>query len=485
MDKKMWLLIAIIVVIITVASFGVSRLVGQSAVGGQATQSDCQNYIKNSYCNGLYSCTDCSLVSLNGYSVVIGGKSYSSVWKADCVMGTASGHTFCTPTPVTPTPTAPTTTKAGQICMPNTNYLCTNSLKQSDGTYLCNIDSETLCPNGCSNGACKSAPVVPTPTGTTTNIGKYCTGKNDACSNTVKQVVGTTTTYICMATDQTYCNNGCSNGVCLPTICNNECSQPSEYKCTVVGGQGYQICTKDADGCLKWSSKLSYCQSGWVCDQGTCINYNIALPVCTTGGSMVCTSGKAIVSGGKVVGCDGTATKCDNGCKNGACLSAPTPTPPCGVNGCNPVCTVGTSCKDSYTVETQNADCSTKTTACADGTKCNGGVCVVIPPVPTPTDKCDGVTCDDKCTADYTRQSNGVCDPATGNCVYGGISTLSDKCLPTPAVNQSEVPVPNRDVTAPTFFDKYGLWLAGGLLVVFLFVYIRMSTKKKGKKGRR
>jgi hypothetical protein len=377
MDKKMWLLIGVVALIVTIVGFGVSRLVSQEVVGGHATKLDCQNYLKNSYCNGLYSCTDCSLVALNGYSVVIGGKSYSSVWKADCVMGIASGYTFCGAT-------TPTKIPNKIVSCWSSKSLCKDTVQGDMGSVECR--DVVSCPSGC--------------------------------------VVGTTGTG-------DYCNEGAITPVV--ELCSNKCNGVNEIKCS---GSGYVKCQRGTNGCLGWGTSLSYCASGTVCIAGKCV--------------------------------------------------APAVIPPPVIPPVVDVCDTSRVCTSSSTYDRTYSDCSVVEKVCASGTKCESGVCVTIPPSPIEVgDLCVGVECDDYCTADYTLNSDGSCAMGTGKCSYKSITTNSEICLPKPKGNETEVEVPIRDDTTPTWFEKYGVIIAGVLLAVLIFAYIRMQNNEKGKGKKR
>lgn len=236
------------------------------------------------------------------------------------------------------------------------------------------------------------------------------------------------------------CPSGCAKGtnglgdyckealVSSPTIsCLNKCNSASQIKCT---GSGYVTCQRQSNGCLDWSTTIGYCPSGKECNSGSCVTIPVA-PV----------------------------------------VSEPV----------EETCDASTICTGTYTYEKTTSDCTVTSKTCASGTKCSGGKCVSIPPVPPVVNLCEGVTCSDGCTATYDYQSAGVCNPESGKCTYT-IETLSSKCLPAPVNNTAPVVV-IRQSTEKTWVEKYGLIILGVVIVVLVFLYINMSTK--GKKGKR
>ena len=182
--------------------------------------------------------------------------------------------------------------------------------------------------------------------------------------------------------------------------------------------------------------------------------------------------------------------------KLGACAVVLKPTPTPAVQNKTPaptlpvvaVCNASVVCLDASTIKYTGNDCSTINVVCASGTECKSGSCFAIPPVttPAPADLCKGVVCKDGCTVDYTLESQGSCDSKTGSCVYAVVSKMDSKCLPDGVSGQTltgaVASVPPMNATNPTFFQKYGIFIVGGVLVVLLVVYINMTMKKKGRR---
>lgn len=203
-----------------------------------------------------------------------------------------------------------------------------------------------------------------------------------------------------------------------------------------------------------------------------------------------------------------------------ASTTTPTPTPT-PTPGTPTGCAVSFSCVDTVHVAYVAKDCSQKTLVCGTGKACQAGDCVstapVTPPTPTPpvTNACDGVVCPDYCDAAYTSYTQGTCDSATAQCEYASIKTNSPGCLPAPANNTRQacggtdpniiaarpcpsgqtcgsdgyctgvVPVPKRDETTPSWFDSYGYYLGGAVIVALLIIYLTLDRNNRKKRGGR
>jgi hypothetical protein len=128
-------------------------------------------------------------------------------------------------------------------------------------------------------------------------------------------------------------------------------------------------------------------------------------------------------------------------------------------------------------------DCSQKTLTCGTGKECQAGDCVSTAPVvdsaaAPAADACEGVVCQDYCDADYTSHEQGTCNGETAQCEYATVQTNSQNCLPTAATG-NVVDVPARDATTPAWFDTYGYYVGGAVIVALLGIYIWLDRKEK------
>lgn len=198
-----------------------------------------------------------------------------------------------------------------KVCMPGTNYLCNKALKQSDGTYLCNIDDKVYCPTGCASGACK------------------------------------------------------------PATCTNDCDTNGYTDCS--GTDGFRTCIRGTDGCLHWGNK-QYCGGSQSCQQGSCAaNAVTPTPAPITGGATTPTTCAASFTCASDYTVSYTLKNCQTGtspcankdkCVNGDCVGTvqPQPDPVPAKNLCS-----GVSCADycdaSYTLSSQGS-CDSNTGQC-------------------------------------------------------------------------------------------------------------------------
>jgi hypothetical protein len=165
------------------------------------------------------------------------------------------------------------------------------------------------------------------------------------------------------------------------------------------------------------------------------------------------------------------STNCPNVdyCENGKCITPPPADP-------DPTCTASRTCLSDTEYKKVLSDCTEKTYPCASGTKCDNGGCVamlttpdpVIPEIPI-ADACKDVTCPDGCS-NGGFQTQGKCEQETGQCVYDkveiGVVECMGKADPT---------------TFKDYFDKYGVYALGGLLVLLIIYYIGLSVGGKKK----
>lgn len=338
----------------------------------------------------------------------------------------------------------------------NDGYTCTSCQKQTLSYYLdfasgstnvvfsadCKLGSDT----SSGHNACPAKAVVSTPS--CASQGQSCGFPNlpSCCSGLSCQNFGCYPT-----TTLSSCSSACaSNGL-------RECISPDHFRTCSLSGK-----------CLVWFDPQK-CADGLACDGGKCVAPpSVSYPVCMVDGS-VCRSG-AQVFNGEVVGC-ADRVPCSNGCSNGVCTVV------------SPKCSVSVKCSSEYQVTSTASDCSVKVVACDDGKHCSDGRCVAIPPVPV-SNSCDGITCPSYCSKDYTKYSGGSC--TDGVCKYASIDTLSASCIPavtnaTGTVNNpvKDVDIVVENVVSETFLSRYGLWIAGGIFLLSLVLFIVTFTPKK------
>jgi len=77
----------------------------------------------------------------------------------------------------------------------------------------------------------------------------------------------------------------CLNETCVPACPIAPCKE-GERKCISEGtpsSSGYQVCEKNAQGCLEWSSKSTRCGTNERCERGQCQPFTCPEPVCQEG----------------------------------------------------------------------------------------------------------------------------------------------------------------------------------------------------------
>ena len=118
------------------------------------------------------------------------------------------------------------------------------------------------------------------------------------------------------------------------------------------------------------------------------------------------------------------------------------------------------------------------------------------------------MTCDSYCSPDFTAFTLGAC--ADGVCNYGSIVSMSTDCLPNndtanctkdlygvePCGSGKQqlvakcvdgtyqyIVYADNQCIPKTFLEQYGLWIAGGIFILALVVFIvTIPKKKRGKK---
>ena len=267
------------------------------------------------------------------------------------------------------------------------------------------------------------------------------------------------------------CSDGSSGLSATPTVyagCSSACASNGLREC--VSPDHFRTCALSGK-CLAWFNPQK-CADGLVCSNGQCVSPpSVSYPICMVDGS-VCHAGAQLFNGG-VVGCS-DMLPCSNGCVNGVCTVVV------------PRCSASVKCISDYQYELTASDCSTKDVACADGLECKSGKCVVIPPVLV-SNSCDGITCPSYCSKDYTKFDGGSC--VDGVCKYSTVDTLSDGCIPavtnmtgTVANPVKDVPIVVDNVVSENFLSRYGLWIAGGVFILALVLFIVTFTPKKRRK---
>ena len=495
MNKKFvigFFVLGIVLLVSAVLFFAVP----QTVIGNQLSIDSCRSYVKDSWCSGgAYSCSDCSAVTLP-YFISLNGVSTNKVYSADCVMGSNTGvgatglpRTYCSQ------PSSITSHSYYQCVGNDVFWFNSNNVKETVKTscsYRCHDDSLTTAscvtapscqsqglscgtpnlPSCCSGLSCQNFQCMPTTTTTPTAKSTYCSDTMTLCQNGAFD-------QVCTGGSKVNCPAGCdlTNKVCK-TPKSNECPSLGFKECVLPST--FRQCIS-SNGYLQWDTTAN-CPVDSTCTDGVChafssTNPSVTLPKCLDA-SFICMANPQTYNG-ELVSCDGY--KCQYGCSNDVCSSAPI---------INPSCDVSSICSSSSKVLTTNADCTTKTSSCSDGTYCNGGSCIIIPVQTIASDSCSGVTCQDSCTADYTYQSQGSCKD--GKCVYGGVAVMSSKCL-SPISNVTsnltnsitgDVVDNNVSMIKPTFLNTYGVWIAGGVFILSLIMFI-IQFGKKPKRGRK
>ena len=220
----------------------------QSSIGYFPSQAKCVERISsNSYCgSGLYACTPCSAKTLP-YKLVFkdSGVMTNKVWTSDCWFGLndlSQGHTFCSEGTVS--------SHVGSGCYNNDLYWYNSRGEREDKKKECgSAGCSVPYPGGLSQGSCNAVVVTDVDDDIYVSVGAVCMPSSDYLCTDAKVKGGV---YYCDIDDKEFCTSGCSNGACNVPTCSNECGNPNDLRCTLDGG--FQSCQL-VGGCLKWTSK--------------------------------------------------------------------------------------------------------------------------------------------------------------------------------------------------------------------------------------
>jgi hypothetical protein len=190
--------------------------------------------------------------------------------------------------------------------------------------YYCNgssleVQTEIICPNGCSNGSCIQNQTFLNCTNECLFVG------STMCNGDYIQTCGNYDADLCLEWNSgTYCTYGCAGGLCLSQInvtnCTDSCNYVGQTQCN---GDYIQTCGNyDADLCLEWNSG-TYCDYG--CAGGLCLS-QINVTNCTDSCNYV---GQTQCNGDYIQTCGNydadlclewnSGTYCDYGCYSGYC----------------------------------------------------------------------------------------------------------------------------------------------------------------------
>ena len=436
MKSKSIVLIVLVAVIIAMVGVVAYRGVSQTAIADFNDKASCQSYLKSQWCaGGVYACTDCSSKTLSYTLKLPSGGMTNIQWSADCVLGsgnTQNAHTFCQAA-------GSVTSHAGYWCSGGNLYYFNSAGVKEELKQTCAYGCTDVHTGGNTQVSCNAQPVT-----TPVTSSKVCVDATYLC--TAAQLINGY--YYCDIDAKEYCPNGCVNGACKAATCTNQCDTQGFTDC--VGTDAYRTCNRGSDGCLQWANQ-QYCLNTQTCQQGSC--------------------------------------------KTAPVTPTPTPTPAPGATTCD----ASFTCASDYSVSYTLANCKTGTSSCGSGKKCVAGECTgTVQPTPAPvpaSSLCAGISCGDYCDAQYTLNSQGACDKATGKCVYASVKTSSELCLPKPVVNETTgltgdvVVVPQRtdDTTKSAFwtwFDKYGYYVGGGVIVVLVGIFLAIDSKERKRKRR-
>ncbi len=215
------------------------------------------------------------------------------------------------------------------------------------------------------------------------------------------------------------CENGCDaeGKRCKTLECQDACNVP-EKRCN-ADNTGYMSCSKDFDGCAKWSGVIS-CDTGYACVEGECRKKQTGpddpqcTPQCDTVGMTECSGnsyhtcidpdGDGCRVWSELIACEPTEI-----CSAGECREAPP--------SCTPACSKGSKeCSGNgyrECIDPNNDGCTvwSDVTACSTNQTCEGGNCIEQQPV-----------------------CSNACEPSgKKRCNNGGVQTCgdynSDGCL--------------------------------------------------------
>ena len=228
-------------------------------------------------------------------------------------------------------------------------------------------------------------------TGETESCKDECKDGMEKCIGGLYQVCGHFDKDTCTEwSEPDPCDHGCdeSEKSCFDEKCSDECSENAR-KCS-GDSRGYQMCTREVDGCTKWSN-LILCEGEQTCTNGQCGDDSDPDKPCTPNcmkdardcsgnGYRTCLdpNGDGCTVWSEVNACDS-----DEICQNGNCVE--------NSGSCTDACTLGAKQCSGNSVQTcgdYNGDGCTEwggDNACESGKSCSNGECVS--------------TCTDACTS--------------------------------------------------------------------------------------
>ena len=326
-----------------------------------------------------------------------------------------------------------------------------------------------ICPFGCANGACLETD-CPGIVCTTPPLAACA----DSNTQTTYSTPGLCSAGICSyAPTNTTCPFGCANGACKPDPCAGVmCLTPPNNSCTTASN--FQSWDKPGS-CVNGTCNYVSHQVACTCQNNSCTTDPCASIVCKSPPSSACSAdGKTQTTYATNGNCSAGScsyapmnTTCPFGCANGACKADP-----CAGIACTTP--PAASCADSATKTTYatNGSCSAgncsytpMNTTCPFG--CANGVCK--------PDPCAGVTCKSPpaatCTDSNTQTtfatigscSAGLCSyaPMNTSCPFG---CANGACKPDPCAGVACTSPPANgcaDNTTQTLYATSGTCSAG------------------------
>lgn len=416
----LWIVLFVLVLGSILSVAVISNLSSQSfsTVGNLESQAVCENSLRNTWCSSGYSCTSCSQITLAYNLRFSDGVSTNHVWSADCVYGVTpqdSAHSFC---------------QATNNIVSHTKSHCYSGNVYWYNSIGAREDLRNSCSNGCSAttldaASCNVAPVA--------SSGNFCLFNSDGSPNNylcngINQGVNVQTgtpNILCNMDSKVYCSFGCSNGVCNPQSCSNDCDSNNYKVCS--GDSTFKVCSVGSDKCLHWSNDYG-CLQGQVCNNGQCVLDN-SVPIVS---SPSCTADKCVS--------DYTYQTCDNG------VVSPTK-------------------------------------VCDDGYKCNSGSCIKVSQQNITqsgnVDLCANIICSDRCDG-TTLDSQGNC--VNGQCVYNDVVLSSVSCLSNSTINNPLTQNTKSPSALSYFFDfnnGAGYYSITIIAIIILISGILLLTRKK------